>query len=100
MQKQQDQHQQQDNPDQGDGQQQQQQVLADMTCSDAGTTDDDAALSAGAAAKLQPTTGAFDAMFGSDNRMGVPGSLHRISAMRNRQGAIYGLTYRCETLHV
>jgi hypothetical protein len=27
----------------------------------------------------------FDAMFGSDNRMGVPGSLHRISAMRNRQ---------------
>ncbi|WIA32455.1 hypothetical protein OEZ86_003276 [Tetradesmus obliquus] len=30
----------------------------------------------------------------SDNRMGVPGSLHRISAMRNRQGDIYGLTYR------
>jgi hypothetical protein len=93
-------HQQQDMHNQEDGQQQQQQqqVLADMTCSDAGTTDDDAftaALSAGAAAKVQPTSGAFDAMFGSDNRMGVPGSLHRISAMRNRQGAIYGLTYRC-----
>jgi hypothetical protein len=37
---------------------------------------------------------ALAALFGSDQRMGVPGSLHRISAMRDRQGAIYGLTYR------
>ncbi len=32
--------------------------------------------------------------FTSDNRMGVPGELHRISAMRNREGQIIGLTYR------
>jgi hypothetical protein len=90
--------------DQADEQQQQQQTLA---CSDAGTADcaaapetaaaagSAAAAAAAAAAKVQPSSRAFDAMFGSDNRMGVPGSLHRISAMRNRQGAIYGLTYRC-----
>lgn len=33
-------------------------------------------------------------MFGSDQRMGVPGTLHRISAMRDKQGQICGLTYR------
>eukprot|EP00878_Enallax_costatus_P005606 GHUV01005879.1.p1 GENE.GHUV01005879.1~~GHUV01005879.1.p1 ORF type:complete len:850 (+),score=282.70 GHUV01005879.1:452-3001(+) len=33
-------------------------------------------------------------MFGSDQRLGVPGTLHRVSAMRDRQGNIYGLTYR------
>lgn len=32
--------------------------------------------------------------FGADNRAGVPGTLHRISAMRNRRGAIVGLTCR------
>lgn len=33
--------------------------------------------------------------FGSDNRMGVPGTLHRIAAIRDRQGAgVTGLTYR------
>jgi hypothetical protein len=33
--------------------------------------------------------------FGSDNRAGVPGTLHRISTMRDRDtGAVLGLTYR------
>ena len=32
--------------------------------------------------------------FGSDNRMGLPNSLHRISAIRNKTGGICGLTYR------
>ncbi|KAG2453751.1 hypothetical protein HYH02_001962 [Chlamydomonas schloesseri] len=32
--------------------------------------------------------------FGADNRAGVPGTLHRISAIRNRRGAIIGLTCR------
>jgi stage III sporulation protein SpoIIIAA len=33
--------------------------------------------------------------FGSDNRAGVPGTLHRISAMRDRDtGTVLGLTYR------
>ncbi|BDA41586.1 Uncharacterized protein ycf45 [Coccomyxa sp. Obi] len=32
--------------------------------------------------------------FGSDNRAGVQGTLHRISAMRNRKGTIVGLTCR------
>ena len=33
-------------------------------------------------------------MFGTDNRAGVTGTLHRISAMRNRRGGIVGLTCR------
>jgi stage III sporulation protein SpoIIIAA len=32
--------------------------------------------------------------FGNDNRAGIDGTLHRISAMRNRQNDIYGLTIR------
>ncbi|CAM9260422.1 unnamed protein product, partial [Choristocarpus tenellus] len=32
--------------------------------------------------------------FGPDNRAGVDGELHRISAMRDKQGKIYGLTIR------
>lgn len=32
--------------------------------------------------------------FGSDNRAGINGSLHRISAVRNREGDIVGLTLR------
>jgi hypothetical protein len=35
-------------------------------------------------------------LFNSDNRLALPGSLHRISAMRNTSAAraVYGLTYR------
>lgn len=32
--------------------------------------------------------------FGTDNRAGIPGTLHRISAMRNRKGSVVGLTCR------
>lgn len=32
--------------------------------------------------------------FTSDNRSGIPGTLHRISAIRNRQGKVIGLTLR------
>jgi stage III sporulation protein SpoIIIAA len=32
--------------------------------------------------------------FGDDNRAGLPATLHRISAMRNRRGVIVGLTLR------
>lgn len=32
--------------------------------------------------------------FGGDNRAGVEGTLHRISAIRNRKGAVVGLTCR------
>ncbi|MDP2916633.1 MAG: R3H domain-containing nucleic acid-binding protein [Dehalococcoidia bacterium] len=32
--------------------------------------------------------------FGDDNRAGIPRTLHRISAIRNRQGSIVGLTCR------
>lgn len=32
--------------------------------------------------------------FGGDNRAGVPGTLHRISAIRNRKGSVVGLTCR------
>jgi len=32
--------------------------------------------------------------FGADNRAGIEGTLHRISAIRNRHGAIIGLTLR------
>jgi len=32
--------------------------------------------------------------FGSDNRAGIEGTLHRISALRNRSGAVVGLTCR------
>ena len=34
------------------------------------------------------------AEFTSDNRSGIPGTLHRISAIRNRQGHVIGLTCR------
>ena len=33
-------------------------------------------------------------LFHSDNRTGIPETLHRISAMQNRKGAVVGLTYR------
>src|SRR4028119_1436904 len=32
--------------------------------------------------------------FGTDNRAGIPATLHRISAMRNRRGEVVGLTLR------
>ena len=32
--------------------------------------------------------------FTTDNRSGIPGTLHRISAIRNRQGKVVGLTCR------
>lgn len=32
--------------------------------------------------------------FGEDNRAGIPRTLHRISAIRNRKGAVIGLTCR------
>ncbi|NTV62186.1 MAG: AAA family ATPase, partial [Oscillochloris sp.] len=32
--------------------------------------------------------------FGEDNRAGIPRTLHRISAMRNRRGLVIGLTCR------
>ena len=32
--------------------------------------------------------------FTSDNRTGIPGTLHRVSAIRNRQGKVIGLTCR------
>ncbi|HEX8833723.1 MAG TPA: AAA family ATPase, partial [Abditibacteriaceae bacterium] len=32
--------------------------------------------------------------FGTDNRAGIPATLHRISAMRNRRGEVVGLTMR------
>jgi stage III sporulation protein SpoIIIAA len=34
------------------------------------------------------------APFGSDNRAGIAGTLHRISALRSRQGSVVGLTCR------
>lgn len=33
-------------------------------------------------------------LFRADNRAGVPGTLHRISAIRDRDRSILGLTYR------
>ena len=32
--------------------------------------------------------------FHADNRMGLTGTLHRISAIRDRDGSVIGLTYR------
>jgi stage III sporulation protein SpoIIIAA len=34
------------------------------------------------------------APFGSDNRAGIAGTLHRISALRSRKGNVVGLTCR------
>ena len=39
--------------------------------------------------KIQPFT--------HDNRSGIPGTLHRISAIRNRQGKVVGLSYGGKT---
>jgi hypothetical protein len=36
----------------------------------------------------------FGSMFRQDGRMGVPGTLHRISVLRNRDDTPLGLTYR------
>jgi hypothetical protein len=36
----------------------------------------------------------FGSMFRQDGRMGVPGTLHRISVLRNRDTTPIGLTYR------
>lgn len=38
--------------------------------------------------------GSLHTMFRSDERLGVPSTLHRISAMRNLSGEVIGLTYR------
>ncbi len=35
-----------------------------------------------------------DDIFQFNNRMGVSGTLHRISALKNRYGKVCGLTYR------
>lgn len=51
-------------------------------------------VSSSSAAASGFTSHAVNSMFGSDNRMGVPGTLHRISAMPDKAGSIYGLTYR------
>ena len=32
--------------------------------------------------------------FHADNRMGLTGTLHRISAIRDRDGSVIGITYR------
>lgn len=49
----------------------------------------------GAQAAASTSSSGRQATFFSDtNRLGVPGSLHRISAMRDRAGAVFGLTYR------
>ncbi len=37
---------------------------------------------------------ALAGQFGADNRAGIEGTLHRISALRNRKGAVIGLTLR------
>ncbi|KAL4443459.1 hypothetical protein ABPG75_011196 [Micractinium tetrahymenae] len=49
---------------------------------------------AAAKGRLHLGDGGHNDLFFSDNRAGIPGTLHRISAMRDRQGGIYGLTYR------
>jgi len=40
------------------------------------------------------SVGASLGAFGTDNRAGIEGTLHRISAIRNRHGAVVGLTLR------
>jgi stage III sporulation protein SpoIIIAA len=45
-------------------------------------------------AAVAAAVAAASGLFGSDNRMGLPNSLHRISAIRDRRGGICGLTYR------
>jgi hypothetical protein len=44
------------------------------------------------AAPARASAGAL--LFTSDNRLALPGSLHRISAMRDPSRQVYGLTYR------
>jgi len=43
---------------------------------------------------LAPILSKLDGKFGTDNRAGFDRQLHRISALRNTQGEIYGLTMR------
>lgn len=49
---------------------------------------------AAAKGRLHLTGGRHGDLFYSDNRAGIPGTLHRISAMRDREAGIIGLTYR------
>eukprot|EP00798_Chlamydomonas_sp_ICE-L_P023156 gene23156-30362_t len=42
----------------------------------------------------QPVGPTLSDPFSSDGRMGVAGTLHRICGIRNREGRVYGLTYR------
>ena len=45
-------------------------------------------------AQLQPGAWCAGDPFHADNRMGLTGTLHRISAIRDRDGSVIGLTYR------
>lgn len=47
-----------------------------------------------AAASAMRHASHFAGMFRQDGRMGVPGTLHRISVLRNASGSPVGLTYR------
>ncbi len=50
--------------------------------------------SSSSSSSVSLASAAVKTLFGSDNRTGVSGTLHRISAMRDKQGAVIGLTYR------
>jgi hypothetical protein len=69
-----------DDEDSAGSQQQQQQQFADLTF-------------AGQAAQYRHAR-EFGSLFRHDGRMGVPGTLHRISVIRNASGTPTGLTYR------
>lgn len=49
---------------------------------------------AAAQGRLHLGGGGGGGLFYSDNRAGIPGTLHRISAMRDRGDCVLGLTYR------